>query len=53
MQEFTIDTGGWKAFWDRWQETINQLPGLKEVMLERLGGRLLPFRRNAQKYYFL
>ena len=40
MQEFTIDTGGWKAFWDRWQETINQLPGLKEVMLERLGGRV-------------
>ena len=47
MQEFTIDTGGWKAFWDRWQETINQLPGLKEVMLERLGGRVQGEVRQA------
>ncbi len=40
MQEFTVDTRGWTAFWDRWQETIDQFPGLKEAMLEKLGGQV-------------
>ena len=37
MQEFTVDTAGWNAFWDRWKNTIDKIPGLKEAMLEKLG----------------
>ena len=40
MQEYFIDTGEWTAFWSRWQDTIERLPGLKEAMLEKLGGRV-------------
>ena len=29
MQEFTVDTAGWNAFWDRWKNTIDKIPGLK------------------------
>lgn len=47
MQEFMIDTGDWKAFWDRWRDTINRLPGLKEAMLEELGGRVQGEVRGA------
>lgn len=47
MQEFTVDTGDWKAFWDRWQDTIKQLPGLKEAMLEKIGGRVQGEVREA------
>jgi len=39
MQEFMVDTGEWNAFWERWQDTIEQLPGLKEAMLEKIGRR--------------
>lgn len=37
MQEFQIDTNQWKAFWERWRDTIDQLPGMKEELLERIG----------------
>lgn len=47
MQEFTVDTGAWKAFWDRWQDTIDQIPGLKEAMLEKIGGRVQDTVRSA------
>lgn len=47
MQEFTVDTGDWKAFWNRWQDTVEQLPGLKEAMLEKLGGRVQREVREA------
>lgn len=47
MQEFTVDTGDWKAFWNRWQDTIEQFPGLKEAMLEKLGGRVQAEVREA------
>lgn len=40
MQEFSIDTGEWTAFWNRWQETIDRVPGMKEAMLEKIGGRV-------------
>lgn len=40
MQEYWIDTGEWKAFWDRWRDTVDQLPGLKKAMLEKIGGRV-------------
>jgi hypothetical protein len=47
MQEFEINTSQWTAFWKRWQETIDQLPGLKEAMLEKLGGRVQGEVRGA------
>lgn len=47
MQEFTVDTAGWNAFWDRWKNTINKIPGLKEAMLEKLGGRVQGEVRQA------
>lgn len=47
MQEFMIDTGDWKAFWNRWRDTIDRLPGLKEAMLEKLGGRVQGEVRGA------
>lgn len=47
MQEFTVDTGDWKAFWNRWQDMIEQLPGLKKAMLEKLGGRVQAEVREA------
>ncbi len=37
MQEYFIDTGEWKAFWERWQDTIDKIPGLREELLERVG----------------
>jgi len=37
MQECFIDTGEWKAFWERWRDTIERFPGLKEAMLEKIG----------------
>jgi len=37
MQEFTIDTGAWASFWNKWQDTINAIPGMKEEILERAG----------------
>lgn len=40
MQEFQIDTGEWKAFWERWQDAFEQIPGLKEAMLEKIGQRV-------------
>lgn len=40
MQEYFIDTGEWSAFWARWRDTIEQLPGLKEATLEKIGGRV-------------
>ncbi len=47
MQEFTVDTAGWNAFWDRWKNTIDKIPGLKEAMLEKLGGRVQGEVRGA------
>lgn len=47
MQEFTVDTAGWNAFWDRWKNTIDKIPGLKEAMLEKLGGRVQGTVREA------
>lgn len=47
MQEFGINTNQWKAFWDRWQDTIEQFPGLKEAMLQKLGGRVQGEVREA------
>lgn len=40
MQEIMVDTGDWKAFWDRWRDTADALPGLKGAMLERIGGQI-------------
>lgn len=39
MQEYFIDTGEWTAFWKRWQNAVEQIPGLKEAMLEKIGNR--------------
>jgi len=36
MQEFLIDTKEWKAFWKRWGDVIDRIPGMKESMLERI-----------------
>jgi len=47
MQEFQIDTGDWKAFWERWKDTIDQLPGLKETLLEKIGERTQREVRSA------
>lgn len=47
MQEFTIDTGAWKAFWERWRDTVDKIPGLKEVMLEKIGGRVRETVRSS------
>ena len=47
MQEFTVDAGDWKAFWERWRDTIDRLPGLKEAMLEKIGGRVRGEVREA------
>lgn len=47
MQEFLVDTGDWKAFWNRWRDTIDRLPGLKEAMLEKLGGQVQGEVRGA------
>lgn len=47
MQEFQIDTGEWKAFWDRWRDTIDRVPGLKEEVLERVGARIQSEVHNA------
>lgn len=47
MQEYFIDTGEWKAFWERWHDTIEKLPGLKEAMLEKIGGRVQGEVREA------
>jgi len=40
MQEFMVDTGEWKAFWERWQDTVDQIPGMKEYLLDRIGRRV-------------
>lgn len=40
MQEFMVDTGDWKTFWERWRNTVDQIPGLKEELLERVGVRV-------------
>lgn len=40
MQEFMVDTGDWKTFWERWRDTVAQIPGLKEQMLETIGERI-------------
>lgn len=37
MQEFMIETFGWYRFWQEWSETVKQIPGMKEAMLERAG----------------
>ena len=37
MQEFMVDTGQWNAFWSRWQDTIDQIPGLREELLAHVG----------------
>lgn len=37
MQEFQFDTRGWKEFWDNWSDKIEQIPGLKEDMMKRIG----------------
>lgn len=37
MQEFQFDTKGWKEFWDNWSDKIEQIPGLKEDMMKRIG----------------
>lgn len=47
MQEFRVDTGEWNAFWERWRTAINQIPGLKEAMLEKTGGRIREEVRTA------
>ncbi len=47
MQEFTVDAGDWKAFWERWWDTIDRFPGLKEAMLEKIGGRVRGEVREA------
>lgn len=47
MQEFMIDTGEWKAFWARWRDTIDGVPGLKEEVLDRVGARIRNEVHNA------
>jgi hypothetical protein len=37
MQETSVDTSGWKAFWARWDGTVKKIPGMKEAMLEAAG----------------
>ena len=40
MQKFTMDTESWDAFWERWRGAVRQMPGMKEQMLEKTGGRI-------------
>lgn len=37
MQEYSIDTHEWKEFWNRWESTIDNIPGLREELLKRVG----------------
>lgn len=47
MQNFTIDTGDWNAFWERWGETIEQFPKLREQLLEKVGQRTERLVQNS------
>ncbi len=47
MQELTMDTGGWSAFWEKWRDTVNAIPGMKEALLERTGRELREEVRRA------
>ena len=37
MQEFTMDISEWTEFWDRWEDAIKKIPGLKEQILAKAG----------------
>lgn len=47
MQEFTVDTNGWDAFWEKWRDTVNAIPDMKEVLLERVGREVRDEVRRA------
>lgn len=47
MQDFTVDTKEWTAFWERWRDTVDQIPGLKEAMLEKIGGQVREAVRSS------
>lgn len=47
MQEYFIDTGEWTAFWNRWRDTIDQLPGMKEQLLKQVGAQVAGKVRSA------
>lgn len=47
MQEFIVDTGAWRSFWEKWRDTVNAIPGMKEVMLERAGREVRDEVRRA------
>lgn len=47
MQEFMVDTGQWNAFWSRWQDAIDQIPGLREELLAHVGTRIRSEVRQA------
>lgn len=40
MQGIFVDTGGWDSFWNRWRDTIEHIPGMKEALLEKAGRRI-------------
>lgn len=46
MQQFSIDTSGWREFWSRWEDAIKEIPGLKERVLEEAGEDI----RDAVRY---
>jgi len=47
MQEFTVDTNGWNAFWEKWRDTVNAIPDMKEVLLKRVGREVRDEVRRA------
>lgn len=47
MQGSMIDTGEWEAFWKRWGDTIDQLPGMKEQLLKQVGAQVAGKVRSA------
>lgn len=47
MQEFTLDRSGWDAFWERWDDAVRQIPGMKAAVLEGAGDRVREAVRDA------
>lgn len=47
MDKITVDTGSWKEFWGRWQDTITKMPDLKQQMLQEIGDRVRSAVRHS------
>jgi hypothetical protein len=46
MQETELNSEHWEAFLRRWENTIEQIPGMKEAMLQQVGTRVRAEVRN-------